>query len=119
MTESSHFRRTARQPVELTVRFRRDEVDAPLESRGKLIDLGLGGAQIKCDRAPTIGQRLRLTLSAPSAWDPLELPAEVRWVDGKGRRSALFGVAFVRLSRAQASALYMLLSVSRFAEPKR
>lgn len=111
MPEGSHFRRTARQPVELTVRFRRDADDAALEHSGTLLDLGLGGAQVQGDRALAVGARLRVTLIAPSAWDPLELPAEVRWVEG-----ARFGLAFERLSRAQAAALYELLSVTRFAE---
>ena len=56
----------------------------------------------------------RLVLSAPSAWDPLDLPAVVRWVE-----DTTFGVAFGELSRAQASALYELLAASRFAEAAR
>lgn len=113
MVDASHFRRTARQPVELSVRFRRDADDAALEHTGKLLDLGLGGAQVRCARPPAAGTRVVLTLTAPSAWDPLELAAEVRWVEGD--RDGVFGVAFDRLGRAQAAALYELLSVSRFA----
>lgn len=111
MPEGSHFRRTAREPVELTVRFRRDADDAALEHSGTLLDLGLGGAQVQGERALGVGTRVRITLIAPSAWDPLELPAEVRWAEG-----VRFGLAFERLSRAQAAALYELLSVTRFAE---
>lgn len=110
MPEGSHFRRTARRPVELAVRFRRDADDAALEHSGTLLDLGLGGAQVRSTRAPDVGVRVRITLIAPSAWDPLDLPAEVRWADAEA-----FGVAFERLSRAEAAALYQLLSVSRFA----
>jgi hypothetical protein len=110
MPEGSHFRRTARRPVELAVRFRRDAEGAALEHVGTLLDLGLGGAQVRSGRAPDVGARVRITLIAPSAWDPLDLPAEVRWADAKA-----FGVAFERLSRAEAAALYELLSVSRFA----
>ncbi|MEC7526117.1 MAG: PilZ domain-containing protein [Myxococcota bacterium] len=109
--DPAHFRRTAREPVELTVRFRRDAEDAALEHGGRLVDLGMGGAQVRCELPPGEGERVRLTLSAPSAWDPLDLPATVRWVEG-----ATFGVAFGDLSRAQASALYELLAASRFAE---
>jgi hypothetical protein len=96
--------------VELSVRFRRDADDAALEHRGTLLDLGLGGAQVRSSRSPDVGARMRITLTAPSAWDPLDLPAEVRWADAES-----FGVAFERLSRAEAAALYELLSVSRFA----
>lgn len=113
MPEGSHFRRTARQPIELAVRFRRDAEDAALEHSGTLLDLGLGGAQVRSERTPDVGTRLRFTLVAPSAWDPLELSAEVRWTDG-----ATFGVAFGRLSRAEAAALYRLMAASRFAEAK-
>ncbi len=113
--DGAHFRRTARQPVELSVRFRRDADGAALEHSAKLLDLGLGGAQVRCERPPPVGTRVRLTLIAPTAWDPLELPCEVRWVD-EGEQGPAFGVAFDGLTRAQASALYELLSVSRFAE---
>lgn len=115
MSDGAHFRRTARRPVELAVRFRRDAEDAALEHTAKLLDLGLGGAQVRCERPPPVGVRVRLTLTAPTAWDPLELACEVRWVE-EGPEGASFGVAFDPLTRAQASALYELLSVSRFAE---
>ncbi len=115
MSDGAHFRRTARQPVELSVRFSRDADDAALEHAGKLLDLGLGGAQVRGARPPAVGARVRLTLTAPTAWDPLVLTAEVRWVEPVSD-GASFGVAFERLSSAQAAALYELLSVSRFAE---
>lgn len=115
MSDGAHFRRTARQPVELSVRFRRDADDAAIDYSAKLLDLGLGGAQVRSDRPPPLGSRVRLTLTAPTAWDPLELAAEVRWVD-EGEEGPTFGVAFDALTRAQASALYELLAVSRFAE---
>jgi hypothetical protein len=116
MGEDPHFRRTSREPVELTVRYRRDADDARLQQSGRLVDLGMGGAQVRCERPPTVGERIRLSLSAPSAWDPLDLPAEVRWVDDT---EGTFGLAFDPLARSQASALYELLSVSRFAEKAR
>ncbi|MGE0788561.1 MAG: PilZ domain-containing protein [Sandaracinaceae bacterium] len=114
MADEQHFRRTARQPIELSVQFRRDEPSAQLEMSGRLVDLGLGGVQIACRRAPPIGQALRVLLVAPSAWDPLELPGTVRWVDDVKQT---FGVEFEALRPSQASALYELLAVSRFAEP--
>lgn len=115
MPDGAHFRRTARQPVELSVRFSRDAEGAALEHAGTLLDLGLGGAQVRCARPPAVGTRLRLTLAAPTAWDPLELSGEVRWVEGG--EPASFGMAFERLSPAEAAALYELLSISGFAEP--
>lgn len=115
MVDDPHFRRSARRPVELTVRYRHDTAGARLQQSGKLVDLSMGGAQIKCERPPPTGIRVRIILTSPSAWDPLELPAEVRWLDGA---EGTFGVAFDALRRAEAAALYELLSVSRFAEPK-
>ncbi len=115
MPEDAHFRKTARQPIELSVQYRKDSEDAPLRLVGRLVDLGLGGAQILCDRPPPVDAELRIILTAPTAWDPLDLPAGVRWVDAE---KSTFGVAFDRLSRSQAAALYELLQVSRFAESK-
>jgi len=113
MPDDAHFRRTARQLIELRVEYRRDAEDAPLQKSGRLVDLGLGGAQIRCDRPPPAEAALRIILISPSAWDPLDLPALVRWVDDD---KSIFGVAFDRLSRSQAAALYELLQVSQFAE---
>lgn len=110
MSEDPHFRRTARQPIELSVRFRREREEA--EHAGRLVDLGLGGAQIHCDIPPSVGSPLRILLTSPSAWDPLDLPGSVRWIDDTKRT---FGVAFDALSSSQAAALYELLSASRFA----
>ncbi len=112
MGEEGHFRRTARQPIDLSVSFRRDDDGARLELSGKLVDFGLGGVQIRCDRPPPVGERLRIVLVSPSAWDPLDLPGEVRWVDGGART---FGVEFGGLRPSEASALYELLAVTRFA----
>lgn len=111
MGDDPHFRRSARQPLELGVRFRRDADDAPFESSGRLVDLGMGGAQILCHRPPPIGTPVRIELSAPSAWDPLDLEARVRWVDdGDGT----FGVEFGSLRPEEATALYQMLAVLRF-----
>lgn len=115
VAEDRHFRRTARQPIELSVRFRRDEEDARLQLSGRLVDFGLGGVQIRCERPPPVGERLRIVLVAPSAWDPLDLPGQVRWVD-EARQT--FGVEFDGLRPPEATALHELLAVTRFAEPQ-
>lgn len=117
-----HFRRSARTPIELRVCFRRDEPGSALEKAGRISDLGMGGAFVYSERPPPIGTPIVVTLQAPTAWDPLELPAEVRWVNdapfaagpaGAGRG---FGLEFRRLAPAQATALYELLAQSGFAE---
>lgn len=111
VAEDRHFRRTARQPIDLSVQFRRDDEEARLELSGQLVDFGLGGVQIRCERPPPEGERLRIVLVSPSAWDPLDLPGEVRWVD-LGSRT--FGVEFAALSSTDATALHELLAVTKF-----
>lgn len=111
MAEDRHFRRTARQPIDLSVQFRKDDEGARLELSGQLVDFGLGGVQIRCERPPPEGERLRIVLVSPSAWDPLDLPGQVRWVD---REQRTFGVEFNGLSATDASALYELLAVTKF-----
>ena len=113
MEGDSHFRRTARRAIELAVRFQRDAKGAALEQSGKLVDLGLGGAQVSCERPPARGTRVRLRFTSPSAWDPLELEGDVRWLD---EASGLFGVAFEALSPSEAAALSELLEAHDFSE---
>lgn len=112
-----HFRRSARTPIELRVCFRRDEPGAALEKAGRISDLGMGGAFVQVERPPPIGTPIVLTLQAPTAWDPLELPAEVRWLSDAGAElGAGFGLKFRGLAPSQATALYELLASAGFSE---
>lgn len=115
--QDGHFRRSARTPIELRVCFRRDEPGAALEKAGRISDLGMGGAFVQVDRPPPIGTPILLTLQAPTAWDPLELPAEVRWLSddpvGLGQG---FGLEFRGLAPSQATALYELLASAGYSE---
>lgn len=112
-----HFRRSARTAIELRVHFRRDEPGSALEKAGRIADLGMGGAFVQTERPPPVGTPIVLTLQAATAWDPLELPAEVRWTHdepiGLGRG---FGIKFRALAPAQASALYELLAQTGYPE---
>jgi hypothetical protein len=119
-----HFRRTARRNIELAVRYRRAEEESTafaeaqgtLEQIGRMVDLGLGGAQIRCERPPPIGTRIHLRLRSPSAWDPLELEGTVRWIDESAGDGPLFGLAFDKLAAAEAAALFELLDAHAFTE---
>ncbi len=110
----AHFRRAARTAIELVVHYRRDEPGATLEKAGRIADLGMGGAFVHTERPPGVGTPVLLRLAAPTAWDPLELVAEVRWVSAALPRG--FGVAWSGLSPAQANALYELVVAGGFSE---
>lgn len=106
-----HFRRSARSAVDLRVSFRLDERDAELQKAGRVSDLGMGGVYITCASAPPVGASIRLYFSLPSAWDPVDLPAEVRWTRPGG-----FGAEFRSLSARQAEALHELVTQLDFEE---
>jgi len=116
---TSHFRRSRRQPVEMRIRYRRNEPGSTLEHAATTSDLGLGGAFIRTDRPLPIGTPVLLLLDSPTSWDPLQLEAEVRWVsEGNGSDPPGFGIRFDHLSGTQATALYELIEASGYAEPE-
>lgn len=108
-----HFRRSARSAVDLKVSFRLDRRDAELQKAGRVSDLGMGGVFVTCASAPAVGSPIRLYFSLPSAWDPLDLPAAVRWIKPGG-----FGAEFGKLSAHQAEALCDLIQRLDFEEPQ-
>ncbi len=103
MAMDDHYRSEQRRPVEMPVRFRAGEA---LLRRGHTVDLGIHGAFIACEYPPEKGAELELELRSPTAWDPLRIACEVRWVS---QRPSGFGVHFENLSATQASALYDFL----------
>ncbi len=107
MTADPHFRKAPRAPVELRASFRRDAPGAVLEKGGRVSDLSMGGAFVEAGDPPQEGALVYLTFTTPTAWDPLELPAEVRWVRDGG-----FGARFRALTSAQAQALHALVAQS-------
>ena len=109
MSEDEHFRKAPRAPVELRASYRRDAPGAVLEKGGRVSDLSMGGAFVEAGDPPYEGTHLYLTFSTPTAWDPLELPAEVRW-----RKPGGFGVRFGALTAAQAQALHALVQTTAF-----
>jgi hypothetical protein len=113
MSESRHFRSGSRKPVTLPVRYRHS-ADRAFEHSATTSDISLGGAFVEAAQPPPVGSRLLLVLSSPTAWDPIEVPGEVRWV-----REGGFGVRFEELSAAQAAALYELLHAHHYLEADR
>ncbi len=108
-TDDAHFRAGPRAVVELRASYRRDRPGAVLEKGGRVHDLSMGGAFVEAADPPSEGTRLYLTFSTPTAWDPLEVPAEVRWTKPGG-----FGVQFRALTSAQAQALHALVATTPF-----
>lgn len=107
----AHFRRSVREPVNLRVQFRRDAADAELEKAGRVRDLSMGGVFVACAACPDVGTAVRLYFALPSAWDLVELPAEVRWTNDEG-----FGAAFRDMSSRQADSLIELIQKLGFDE---
>ena len=90
----------------MPVRFRTGEA---LEQRGRTLDLGVHGAFIACQRPPILGTTLTLELRSPTAWDPLNITCQVRWVSPGVDEPPGFGVRFEDLSASQATALHDFL----------
>lgn len=82
---------------------------AALMRSGEVADLGIGGAYIVGPHPVEEGARIWLRFVAPTAWEPLELEAEVRWVEAEG-----FGVRFVQVSEGEAAALQALVDLAGF-----
>lgn len=105
----SHFRRSERASVLLRAELRKGSRDAVLTKSGHISDLSVGGAYIESDSPPSMGERLWVRIVAPTAWEPLELQAEVRWIEAGG-----FGVRFSQMTQADAAALLALVELAGF-----
>ncbi len=106
-----HFRRSARGAIDLRLGFRLADTGSELEKSGRVLDLGIGGIRVACARPPAVGASLVLALSLPSAWEPLELPAEVRWA-----KAGEFGAEFGAIAASSEAALRTLISRLAFEE---
>jgi uncharacterized protein (TIGR02266 family) len=113
--DASHHRRERRQSISLEIRYKRDSDGSTLVHRGRTSDLGLGGAFVESESSPPVGTKLLVSVVTPTAWDPMTIEAEVRWLnDGSNGEPAGFGVRFGTLSGHQATALYELINHSAF-----
>jgi hypothetical protein len=112
-----HFRRSARRPVALAVQFGRPDPGSVLRHRGRTTDVSMDGLFVECERVPEVGALLLVELAAPSAWETLSLPAEVRWVsDGAGASPRGFGARFHALDPRAAGALHALLVAADYLD---
>ena len=74
-----------------------------------LLDLGMGGARVRCTDPLSEGDLAELTLSAPSLWEPLSLPVRVAWVRDELEGRVVMGLHFQPNSGIQLLVLAELL----------
>ena len=91
------------------------------ERQAVVVDLSLAGAGLETDQPLIPGERLSITLSTPTMWDPLVLEAVVAWahpprpsaaVDamGRSRTVARGGVVFDYPSPALVLSMFEMLA---------
>jgi hypothetical protein len=113
----AHFRAHDRQAVRLPVEL----VRSAGELRAVVTDLSLAGAGLETDDTLHPGERITLSLSTPSTWDPLVIDAVVAWSHpprpshevgtlGRSRTVARAGVAFDYPGAATALAMFEMLT---------
>lgn len=92
-----------------------------VERQAVVTDLSLAGAGLETDEALLPGERLSVTVSTPTMWDPLVLEAVVAWahppqpsteIDARGRSRtvARAGIVFDYPAPAEILAVFELLS---------
>lgn len=122
----AHFRAHERREVRLSVLLvglvgQRSGV----ERQAMVVDLSLAGAGLETDDPLVPGERLSMTLSTPTMWDPLVIDAVVAWahpprasteVDaiGRSRTVARAGVAFDYPNATLVLSLFEMLATLGF-----
>lgn len=85
------------------------------EHSATVLDLGLEGAGVEGTEPFTVGERVVLRVTAPNLWDPLEVPAEVRWSVSPGPSGGVrVGLRFHADSGRTLRALAELLATTHF-----
>ena len=106
MSEAGHFRGSPRPQAEVEVLIHRLWATSPDPLRAYTSDLGTGGAFVVTDILLDRGERVRLVLSSPTSWQPLDLEAEVSWwLEAGGDGPCGLGMRFVDPDAGQALAL--------------
>jgi hypothetical protein len=92
-----------------------------IERQAVVVDLSLAGAGLETDEPLVPGERLAITLSTPTMWDPLVLEAVVAWAQppqasqevdaiGRSRTVARAGVAFDYSSAPAVFSMFEMLA---------
>lgn len=118
-----HFRAHERREARLQVQVVGQR--SGVERQAVVVDLSLAGAGLETDEPLVPGERLSLTLSTPTMWDPLVIEAVVAWahpprvtaaVDaiGRSRTVARAGVMFDYPSPALVLSLFEMIATLGF-----
>lgn len=81
---------------------------------GRTGNIGLGGAFVLVESPPPVGTKLLVYLAAATAWEPMEITAEVRWV--RVEPPVGMGVRFIDLTAPQIVALHELLVLTGYGD---
>jgi Tfp pilus assembly protein PilZ len=96
----------------VSVAFRERET-APLVAYTS--DVGVGGLCLSYGETMRLGERVEVSLTTPSRWEPLVLRAEVAWQRPAGAgESGETGFAFVDTTEEDAAALKDLVATLAF-----
>ncbi len=113
-----HFRAHGRRGVRLPIEIARSGAEP---HAAELVDLGLAGAGVETEEPLVVGERVQMTLSTPTLWDPLVLDAVVAWSGEAGthakgdprarsRSVARAGLAFDYASPSVVLAMFGMLA---------
>jgi hypothetical protein len=119
----AHFRAHERREVRLAVQLVGQR--SGVERQAVVVDLSLAGAGLETDDPLVPGERLSVTLSTPTMWDPLVIDAVVAWAHpprastetdaiGRSRTVARAGVAFDYPNAALVLSLFEMLATLGF-----
>lgn len=109
MTAVARFRAHARRKVRL--RGLLSHARAGWQREAEVSDLGLGGACVKLSETLAVGDRITLSLVAPTLWDPLTIPGRVAWLGPPTRlEPGRAGVSFEPKDAASMFALFELMA---------
>ena len=109
MSKFEHFRSSPRPQVNHQVTLVRES--RPTESAIVAFsrDISTGGIFVETDKTFEIGEKLMVTLSSPTTWQPLVLNAEVCRIEaGDKKKKGGVGLHFVDMSDTELVALIEL-----------
>jgi hypothetical protein len=93
----------ARRPVRLRALL--THIDEGWQRHVDVVDLGLGGARLATSEKLSSGDKVSLSFTAPTLWDPLVLRAKVAWA-----KSTMAGVTFEHKNPTATFALFELVA---------